>query len=310
VAILIVLFFVLLGSRLSRWNAPHIRLAGSPFIQGLVRQAVRIVFTVTGILVALELLQATALVGAVLGAAGVMGLALGFAFKDIVENHLAGVMLSLRQPFAPNDHLLVGSHEGKVVRLTTRETILMTPSGNHVRIPNAELFRSVVTNYTRNPRRRFDFTVSVGTSDDLLAAQETGISALSAMAGVVEDPPPSALIVELGDSWVTLRFFGWVHQTQADFGRVRSEAIRLVKGALEEAGVTMPSPEYAVTLRGGARPEDAIDARRPRAPEKEEPAERLASQQDVSVDESLDEQIDEDRRTSGEEDLLTEPSPQ
>lgn len=319
VALLILGTFMLLGSWFARWDGPHLRFATTPFTRSLLRQLIRLAFTMIGLLVALELLDATALVGAVLGAAGVFGLAVGFAFKDIVENHLAGIMLSLRQPFAPNDHILVGSHEGKVVRLTTRETILMTLAGNHVRIPNAEIFRSVVTNYTRNPRRRFEFTVSVGTGDDLVAAQDAGLTALRAMKGVMDDPEPSARVMELGDSWVTLRFFGWVNQLDADFGRVRSEAVRLVKLALEEAEITMPSPEYAVVLRegAGAMP-PAIEGRAGDRPDSDgvleapEPtAER--QQQDVSVDHTLDEQIEEDRRSSEESDLLSQepeaPSP-
>lgn len=326
VAVLILVISTLLGGWVARLDGPHLRFAKTAFTRGLVRQLIRLTFTVAGLLVALELLDATALVGAVLGAAGVFGLAVGFAFKDIVENHLAGIMLSVRQPFAPNDHIMVGSQEGKVVRLTARETILMTLAGNHVRIPNAELYRNVMTNYTRNPRRRFEFAVSVGTGDDLLAAQETGLEALADMKGVMDDPPPSARVTELGDSWVTVHFFGWVDQHEADFGRVRSEAIRLVKLALEKAEISMPSPEYAVILRGeggGTRdkgvhhlggPEEteggpAGEARGAaasevlQAPDAPEPT---PEQQDVSVDRTLDEQIAEDRRISDEGDLLTE----
>lgn len=299
VALFIVVAFGLLGRWVAGLEGPHLRFARTPFIRGLVQQAVRVVVTLIGLLVALELLDATALVGAVLGTAGVFGLALGFAFRDIVENHLAGIMLSLRQPFAPNDHIVVGSHEGKVVRLTARETILMTLAGNHVRVPNAEIFRSVITNYTRNPRRRFDFPVSVGTDDDLVAAQEVGLSALRDMEGVMGEPPPRSTVRELGDSWVMLDFFGWVDQESADFARVRSEAIRLVKQALEDAGVTMPSPEYGVVLQ-----EAASSGPEPEAPPERTPPPEPPGQRDVSVDRALDEQIEEDRRLSDEPDLL------
>ena len=86
-----------------------------------------------GILIALDLLGASSLVGAVLGSAGVIGLVLGFAFKDIAENYIAGILLSLRRPFAPGDHVVVDRvHEGKVVALTSRATLLMTLDGNQV----------------------------------------------------------------------------------------------------------------------------------------------------------------------------------
>ena len=80
--------------------------------------------TLIGILIALDLLGASSLVGAVLGSAGVIGLVLGFAFKDIAENYIAGILLSLRRPFAPGDHVVVDRvHEGKVVALTSRTTL-------------------------------------------------------------------------------------------------------------------------------------------------------------------------------------------
>lgn len=311
VALATVALFTATGRFLAAWEGgPHLRWTENPFLRGVARQGVVVLFVVTGALVALELLDATALVGAVLGAAGVFGLAVGFAFKDIVENHLAGVILSLRRPFEPNDLVLLGGHEGKLVRLTARETILMTPAGNHVRIPNAEVFRSVMVNYTRNKRRRFDFPVSVGPSDDLTLAQEVGRAALAGMTGVLEDPPPTSRVVELGDSWVTLHFFGWVDQDSADFGRVRSEAIRAVKHALEDADVTMPSPEYSLVMNEPPTPTADAPEERPAAevgpsPATEPPGGVELAQEDVSVDRTLDEQIDEDRRSSDEEDLLS-----
>ncbi len=94
-------------------------------------------------LVALEILDATAIVGALLGTAGVLGVALGFAFKDILENYLAGILMSLRQPFSPRDHVVIDGNEGLVIALNSRATILMTLDGNHLRLPNALVFRSV-----------------------------------------------------------------------------------------------------------------------------------------------------------------------
>jgi small-conductance mechanosensitive channel len=242
-----------------------------------------------GVLVALDLLDATALVGALAGTAGLAGLALGFAFKDIVENYLAGFLLALRQPFAKNDHIVVDAYDGLVVRLTPRETILMTLEGNHVRLPNATVFRSPLLNYSRNPRRRFEFDAGVGPVDDLALARTEGIEVLREMRGVMDDPSPEALLVELGESWVTVRFSGWVDQGSADFLRVRSEAIRLVKSSLEEAGISIPSPEYRVRL---VRDED--QAKHP-AP---------AVEGDVAPDLTVQRQIEEERLTSDEEDLL------
>jgi len=202
---------------------------------------------------------------------------------------------------------MVGGHEGKVVRLTGRETMLMSPNGNHVQIPNAIVVREPMVNFTRNPRRRFAVDVDVASETDLSAALDAGLAVLRAMNGVLEDPAPAGLIAGFGNGTTALEFFGWVNQREADFGRVRSEALRLLKEGLEAAGVELPSPEYRVALDRPAR-----DADRPARPAPAEPAragveaeERAdAGQRDVTVDRALDEQIDEERRRGDDEDLL------
>jgi len=312
VAALIVGFAGLLGILVSRWKGPSFLRTRNPFLQSLIQRLIQIALLFIGLIVALDLLDATALVGAVIGTAGLAGLALGFAFKDIGENYLAGTILAFRQPFSKNDHIVVQNFEGKVVRLTARETILMTLDGNHVSVPNAMVFRNPMTNFTRNPLRRFQFEMGLGSNDDLAQARRIAVSALSSMEGVLDEPPPQALVVDLGDSSVTMRFSGWMDQRNAAFGRVRSEAIRLVKARLEDAGLTLPSPEYLVQLGGeGATPSgEPASAPSPDRPKKPTPTATVdVTPDDVSVDRSIDEQIETDRHTSEEPDLLDPKKP-
>lgn len=128
--------------------------------------AVRVVNIVADLIVALQILGATALLGLVLGSAGVIGIALGFAVRDTVDNYVSSLMLSIRQPFRANDHVLIGDSEGRVIRLTSRATILMTLDGNHLRIPNATAFKAIILNYTRNPQRRIEFNLGIDSDDD------------------------------------------------------------------------------------------------------------------------------------------------
>lgn len=278
------------GELLFRW-------VGNQFARDLARAALRLAIVVAGLIIALEILDATALIGAVLGAAGVLGIAVGFAFRDLVENYIAGILLSLRQPFEPNDAVVIDSHAGKVVRLNTRATILMTADGNHLRLPNAMVFKGVILNYSRNPLRRFDFAVGIGTGEDLNAAQTTGLDILRGLDAICDDPGPLARVETLGDSSVIVRFYAWVDQRSADFGKARSESQRLVKGALDAAGVEMPEPIYRVHLvQAGelataepAAPTAALEAR------------------DTSVDHDLDDQIAAER--ASEPDLLSAAAP-
>lgn len=280
------------------WDLIFRRFHDRPLLRSTVTRAVRIAILGAGALIALELLDATALVGAVVGTAGVFGIALGFAFQDIVENYLAGILLSIQQPFSKDDLVEVDGVEGVVVRLTTRNTLLLTVDGNHVYLPNATVFKNKLTNYVRNPFRRFDFAVGVGVEEDLLAVFRTGISTLEAMPGVVDDPAPAVRIAALGDSSVVVEVFGWVDQREHSFLAVRTEAIRRIKEAFDLAGYDMPEPIYRVSMR--QLPEVA-----PKLPP-ERRAEGTAV--DLSAESDLVRQAEQQRAHEEGEDLLIPPS--
>lgn len=306
IALTVVALFWLLGQWVGN-RGTWLRRAGlSELAANLVRRIIRLLVIGVGILIALEILDATAIVGALLGAAGIAGVALGFAFRNIAENYLAGVLLSARNPFAIGDQVQVGEFIGKIVRLTSRDTVLMTLDGNHLRIPNSEIITSAMTNFSRNPLRRFEFMVGVSVDHEIVEARDLGIATLRRMRGVLSDPAPQALISELGDSTVQLRFLAWIDQHQTDFQKARSEAIRLVKSAFDAAGIEMPEPIYRIHLREAATRNagDAGTAGGPRPP----PAARLAVDDadgaDVSADRTIDDQVADDLRTSDEENLL------
>ncbi|TVP61028.1 MAG: mechanosensitive ion channel protein MscS [Gemmatimonadales bacterium] len=285
-----------------RWIFPVRKGEAGPFHRNLLRQCLRAVIGLTGILLALELMDATALVGAVLGAAGVFGIAVGFAFRDIVENYLSGVLLSLRQPFSPNDHVELGGHEGRIVRLTGRETILMTLDGNHVRVPNTMVFKSVMTNFTRNPRRRFVVDVGIAPEEPVQAALDAGRDAIIRLPGVLESPAVSARIREFGDSTVEVRFSGWVDQTVADFVKVRSQALKAVKERFEADGIQTPPPEYGVRILSDPEPGEASPA--PTTPPAPATPMRDPAPADIAPDTTIEEEIAREIRDSDEEDLL------
>ena len=285
VALLIVWLSARIGrvvSRRPRWVRLRLR-SSNPYMEGLVQRMLRWAIVLAGVLLALDLLGATALVGAVLGSAGVVGLVLGFAFKDIAENYVAGILLSLRRPFSPGDHLVIDRlHEGKVVALTARSTLLMTLDGNELTLPNAVVFRSVVLNYTRNPKRRFDFLLPLDPSSSVGEAQRAALGAIARVEGVLAEPAPYALVQEYLPDRLSVQFLGWVDQTRNSHMRVRSEAMRAAKTALDRAGI-----------RRAGVPADAPP-----------PARRIESPADTSVDHDIDDQLAEAQRATGADNLL------
>lgn len=275
------------GRRIRRRNWQ----AENPFFASLVQQLVQWLVLLGGVLVALDLLGATALVGAVMGSAGVIGLALGFAFKDIAENYVAGVLLSIRRPFAPGELLRIdNAHEGRVAALTSRATVLVTADGNRLTLPNALVFKSVVLNFSSNPKRRLDFAIPVDVSESIRCVQELALDAIRGIDGVAQDPGPSWTVESYDASGITLRFFAWVDQRTSDLGKVRSEAIHTVRNRLAEAGVSTPrSIQYTATLP------DPATGDAPAPPE---------SAADTSVSHELDDHLAAEQRVHADEDLL------
>lgn len=298
-----------LGYLIASLKGVWARITPNPFLSELVRSAIRFLFVVGGMLIALDMLGAGALMGAVLGGAGVIGIALGFSMRDTVENYVASLMLSIRQPFRANDWVVIDQLEGRVIRLTSRATILMTLDGNHLRIPNAQVFKAVILNYTRNPQRRFDFVLGVDADDDPRVAMQVGINALSGLPFLLGDPEAQARIERVGDSNVEIRFLGWIDQDKADWYKSRSLAIAAVKDALEQAGFALPEPIYR--LRVDARSEALPIGRAAVVSEVKAPGESAAAppakpEQDVRPESEIAEMVEKERSSDGEQakDLL------
>ena len=311
-----------LANRSSLWS----RLTPNLFLSQLLAQAIRVAGAVLGLIMALNILGATALMGTILGSAGVLGLAISFAVKDSMENYISSIMLSVRQPFRASDHVVINEHEGIVMRLTTRSTVLMTLDGNHLRIPNATVYKSVITNYSSNPQRRFDFVLGIDAEDDPADAMNVGLDAISELDWVLAEPPPHAIIETVGDSNILVKFMAWIDQRDADFGKARSLSIRAAKNALETTGVTLPEPidrlrfdsGQAISITSG-KSTDESELGGPTTPlvssesSPEQPKPRMNTSadadQDVSPENHMTEQVEAERVLAGEEDLLDDSRP-
>ncbi len=312
IAVALALAIGAVGYVIARLDFIWDRIAPNAFLGELIRSAIRFVFVVGGVVIALDMLGAGALLGAVLGGAGVVGIALGFAMRDTIENYVASLMLSLRQPFRPNDHVLIDDLEGRVIRLTSRATVLMTLEGNHLRIPNAQVFKAVILNYTRNPQRRFDFELGVDADDDPRAAMKLGVEVLGSLGFVLADPAPAARITKVGDSNIAIRFLGWIDQNEADWFKSRSLAIAAVKDALEDAGFALPEPIYRLRFDGRT---DPLPIGRSASATQAKPAAKHRAPVDISEDvrpeSEISDLVEAERRTDGDQakDLLDPQRP-
>lgn len=288
---------------------PWARITPNAFIADLVRQVVRLSFFALGLMVFLDILGATAALGTLAGAAGILGLAVGFAVRDTVENYIASMLLSIRQPFRPGDHVLIEGYEGFVVRLTSRATILLSLEGNHIRIPNAAVYKGVITNYTRNSERRFEFELGIDAESDPHGAIELGIATLAKLKFILDKPAPDAWIKQVGDSNTVIWYSGWVDQTLTEFNRARSEAIRMTKLTLEANGFSLPEPIYRLRMEGAdpvARP-----AHPAKLPQREGAVAGTVDETpvDTAADHTIKTMAEAERKESGRPDLLDADAP-
>ena len=317
VALLVAFAIGAFGYLLAGWRGFWDRLAHNAFLSELISSAIRFIFVIGGIVVALDMVGASALLGAVLGGAGVLGIALGFAMRDTVENYVASLMLSLRQPFRANDWVVIENFEGRVIRLTSRATILMTLDGNHLRIPNSTVFKAVILNFTRNPQRRFDFELGIDANDDPTAARQLGVEVMRRLDFVLDDPEPQARLVNVGDSNIVIQFLGWIDQNATDYYKARSQAIPAVKAALEDAGFALPEPIYrlrfdnGVPLTGEGVPAVAPAASIAPVPEPEKPAPAVPEEAtDTQPELVVARMVEEERASEGNaKDLLDSRRP-
>ncbi len=248
IALAVFALIVFLGYLLSSWRKPWDAIAPNRFIANLYQQLVMIAFVIAGLVVALDVLSATALLSTILGAAGIAGLAVGFAVRDTVENYIASILLSIRQPFRPNDVVEINGDEGKVIRLTGRATILLSFDGNHIRIPNATVFKSRIVNYSQNDERRIKFTIGVDPEADIGKARTLSEETMQGLPFVLKQPPALSWIDGITEGGVQIKVTGWINQHETSTVRAKGEALRQVKLAIEAAGIELPDTTYRIRM--------------------------------------------------------------
>ncbi len=300
VVILFITWFLARGVAALARRALRRRLP-SLLLVNLVARALTIPVILIGIYLVLQLAGLTRLAVTVLGGTGLIGIVLGLAFREIAENALASILLSIRNPFRVDDSIQVGEYKGIVQNLNMRTTVLLTLDGNHVQIPNSLVFKSVVTNFSSNPGQRAEFSVGIGYPDSIVEAQDVIIAALHAHPAVLDDPEPVALVDELGPSTVDLKVQFWFDGRSYSVFKLRSSLMRQVKRALQDAGISMPDAAREVVFPDGV-PIHRVDVEPHPEEEKARPAPQREEDESATIsagEGSLEpEEADLIRRTS------------
>lgn len=245
VAILIMVGFVYLSRLARRWSYRLLgRVSEYRAVNRLLSTIVFVGGLVLGAMVALTILNLDTAVASILGAAGILGLAIGFAAQNTVENLIAGIMISIRRPLREGDLVETNDVFGVVRVINLRATVILTGPGQFVYVPNREVLRSKLVNYSKLGQRRIDIECGVSYADDLEKAKRVAIAAIEELPDRIENEEVDLFYEEFGDSSINFVIRYWIPFTRShgEYLKARSEAVMAVKRAFDENDISIPFP--------------------------------------------------------------------
>ena len=201
---------------------------------------------VLGLFVAAVVIFPTFNPGDLIAGLGITTVVIGFAFKDVLQNFFAGILILWRRPFIVGDEVKVGDYEGTVEEITTRSTRLRTYDGERAVLPNGDVYTGAVLVRSAYSSRRVRISVGIGYKDSIEEARSIIHRVLNETEGVLQEPGPWVYVAELGPSSVNLNVFFWTNSRQANVLMLTDKVISGIKLGLDEAGIDIPYPHTVV----------------------------------------------------------------
>jgi len=233
-----------LKSLVRRLTRRHRQARNLGLVLGRLSQGVVILI---GLFVALSIVIPSFKAGDLVQLLGISGVAFGFAFRDILQNFLAGILILLTEPFQIDDQIVFKNFEGTVEEIQTRATTIRTYDGRRVVIPNSELFTNSVTVNTAWENRRLEYDVGIGYGDDIDRAKQLIMEAIANLDDVLKEPAPDVLVMELAGSTVNIRVRWWINPPRrAEALDTRDKVLTAIKNKLTANGIDLPFPTQQI----------------------------------------------------------------
>ncbi len=262
VGVVVFLIFWILGRIVRRFIRKQTRNRDSRNVGLVLGRLVQMALIAVGFLIAATILFPTFNPADALATLGIGGVAIGFAFKDILQNFLAGILILLTEPFQLDDQIVYGDYEGTVEHIETRATTIRTYDGRRVVIPNAELFTNAVTVNTAYDNRRLQYDIGIGYGDDIAKAKQIILDVLQNSDEVLQDPAPEALVLDLAGSSINIRARWWIQSPRrADFMASQDWVLEKVCNELVAAGIDLPFPTQQILFHDQTEETDGDRAR-------------------------------------------------
>ncbi|GHF99479.1 mechanosensitive ion channel family protein [Thalassotalea marina] len=204
------------------------------------RRLVSFFIMMLGFYIFLRLAGLTQFALALISGTGLAGLIVGFAFKDIAENFISSLLLSIQKPFRIGDVLTIENYTGVVDQVTSRATTIVDFDGNHIQIPNATVYKNVIKNYTANPNTRVQFTIGIGYDASVSYVQALILDKLQSYPVVLNQPPAQVLVDNLGASTINLTVSVWVDSHDTSLPKAKSMLQKNILQLLLDENISMP----------------------------------------------------------------------
>lgn len=258
IALLIIIIGVILARFIANFSKKTMNVRSKdPLIVNFLSKSIKYAVILLVFILALKVAGLGYIATGLFAAAGASAVILGFAFKDIGENFISGVILAFNRPFDVGDTVSVGDIFGKVKTMEFRYTKLKTFDGKDVYIPNSDIIKKSVFNFTEDGFFRVDFVVGIAYEDNIDFAEEVILTAIRGTEGVIEDEEHEAFttIDELATSTVNIKAYFWVKtiEYRKRSHRIKSDAISNVKKAIEKEGLSMPADIQEIKLYGSQK---------------------------------------------------------
>ncbi|MBK8391237.1 MAG: mechanosensitive ion channel [Saprospiraceae bacterium] len=252
--VIIVLGFLIANFLTDLFRRTVSKKVSDPLMTNFLSRTVKLAMAVLVILFALKTLGLGTIANALLTGAGASAIIIGFAFRDIGENFISGVILAFNRPFKINDTIQIGDIFGKVKNMEFRYTKLKTFDGRDVYIPNSDVIKKAVFNYTEDGYFRLEFVVGVAYEEVIEDVEQVILHAVSGVPGVIEDKEHETFVVadELATSTVNLKVYFWVEtlEYRKQAAKIRSDVVSKVKDAIVKNGMSMPADIQEIKLYG------------------------------------------------------------
>lgn len=252
----IVLVFFLLAGLLLRWMTHRsFNRRGREDLGEMVADFAFWFTALLGLLLALTIILPTLNPGDLVAGLGIGSVAIGFAFKDILQNWLAGLLILLRQPFRRGDQISMGPIEGTVQRISPRATLIKTYDARVVVVPNTDIYTQSIAIHTAYEHRRISIDITVGYEHDIRDVSRQIVQALTPIQEIMKEPAPQVLPWDLGPTSLGLKIRFWIESRRSSEVSARSRAVQAIKESLQAHDIDPTDPQIIFARLLGAHHE-------------------------------------------------------